>query len=192
MTQEKQTSIRILQSKPTKKTLGKSSIFLLGLLAGVILSAIFFFTFIHFNQAETSDVANEEAVLQESQQHEDSPENQTHHDESAVAYKQQHINEKDIKQLFKHENKQPVAPKNPDASPFEQILKPEGKPAPATPHKPQVQNEKTAVNPTKPKIEQKNNTPPTTNGKDIASNKAESSPEGSVKIIESKVVENKS
>ena len=54
MTQEKQTSIRILQSKPAKKTLGKSSVFLLGLIAGMVISAIFFFVFININPTENT------------------------------------------------------------------------------------------------------------------------------------------
>ena len=114
MTQEKQTSIRILQSKPAKKTLGKSSVFLLGLIAGMVISAIFFFVFININPTEntstnTDSVATQEPELRDVHAEETAT---NHHDENAGAYKQ-HINEKDFNQIFKHENKV-AAQKNPN------------------------------------------------------------------------------
>ena len=65
MTQEKQTSIRILQSKPAKKTLGKSSVFLLGLIAGMVISAIFFFVFINMNPTESASTNTDSVAAQE-------------------------------------------------------------------------------------------------------------------------------
>ena len=56
---------------------------------------------------------------------------------SAGAYKQ-HINEKDFNQIFKHENKPAPQPVPKSGSPFEQMLKPEVKPAPAVASKPPV------------------------------------------------------
>ena len=186
MTQEKQTSIRILQSKPTKKTLGKSSIFLLGLLTGVIITSIFFLAFISLNPTKNSTTSQDETLTEEKQA-EPTPDNAsaTHHDENAAVYKQ-HINEKDFNKIFKHENK-PTEQKNPSGSPFEQILKPESKPTTPVLQKPAIITTKPVVNAVKPKVE-----PPTKPVVKVTKTAEEEiSPEGSVKVsIDRKVVEN--
>lgn len=191
MTQEKQTSIRILQSKPVKKTWGKSSIFLLGLLTGIILSAIFFFIFINFNQPETltDSVETTSAVQEQDVQAHTEEATNNQHDESAGAYKQ-HINEKDFNQIFKHENKPVPQPVPKSGSPFEQMLKPEVKPAPALASKPPVVPAKPVAAATaKPKVEAK------AAEKEAPAKKEEVqeiSPEATVKMtIERKEIENK-
>ncbi len=186
MTQEKQTSIRILQSKPTKKSLGKPTIFLLGLLTGIIFSSIFFLAFTNINSSKNIDVTSDETQITEEvhQRHVPNDDNTvSDHDENAVAYKQ-HINEKDFNKIFKHENK-PNEPKNPSGSPFEQILKPDNKPVVSTPLKAPVPIAKPAVSQAKPKVA------PTTKA-EVKPVEEEISPEGSVKIsIDRKVVEDK-
>ncbi|WP_434278655.1 hypothetical protein [Acinetobacter sp. CE-15] len=191
MTQEKQTSIRILQSKPAKKTLGKSSVFLLGLIAGMVISAIFFFVFININPTEntstnTDSVATQEPELRDVHAEETAT---NHHDENAGAYKQ-HINEKDFNQIFKHENKVAAQKNpNPNASPFEQMLKPEAKPAVPPPAA------ITAKPVPKAKVEAKAETAAKPTEKEAAPKKEEAqeaSPEGTVKMtIDRKVIENK-
>lgn len=191
MTQEKQTSIRILQSKPVKKTLGKSSVFLLGLLTGIIISAIFFFVFINLNQAEPSSDSTE--AVTSAQETDVQPHSEetvaTQHDESAGVYKQ-HMNEKDFNQIFKHENKPAPQPSAKGSSPFEQMLKPEVKPAPALASKPPVVPAKPVAAATaKPKVE------PKVAEKEAPAKKEEAqeiSPEATVKMtIERKEIENK-
>jgi hypothetical protein len=190
MTQEKQTSIRILQSKPVKKTLGKSSVFLLGLLTGIIISSFFFLVFINLNQAETvSDTAEAAASAQEADVQTHTEETATNqHDESAGVYKQ-HINDKDFNQIFKHENKPAPQPSSKGNSPFEQMLKPEAKPAPAIAAKPPVIPAKPVVSAVKPKVE------PKASEKEVPAKKEEAqeiSPEATVKMtIERKEIENK-
>lgn len=197
MTQEKQTSIRILQSKPAKKTLGKSSVFLLGLIAGMVISAIFFFVFININPTEnnstnTDSVATQEPELRDVHAEETAT---NHHDENAVAYKQ-HINEKDFNQIFKHENKVAAQKNpNPNASPFEQMLKPEAKPAVSPPAATRPQAAITAKPVPKAKVEAKAETAAKSTEKEAAPKKEEAqeaSPEGTVKVtIDRKVIENK-
>ena len=197
MTQEKQTSIRILQSKPAKKTLGKSSVFLLGLIAGMVISAIFFFVFININPTEntstnTDSVATQEPELRDVHAEETAT---NHHDENAGAYKQ-HINEKDFNQIFKHENKVAAQKNpNPNASPFEQMLKPEAKPAVPPPAATRPQAAITAKPVPKVKVEAKAETAAKPTEKEAAPKKEEAqeaSPEGTVKVtIDRKVIENK-
>ncbi|WP_353167544.1 hypothetical protein [Acinetobacter sp.] len=190
MTQEKQTSIRILQSKPVKKTLGKSSVFLLGLLTGIIVSAIFFFIFINLNQSETvTDTTEAAATAQEADIPTHTEEAATNpHDESAGVYKQ-HINDKDFNQIFKHENKPAPQPSTKGSSPFEQMLKPEAKPASAIASKPPAVPAKPVVPAVKPKVE------PKAAEKEHPAKKEEApeiSPEATVKMtIERKETENK-
>ena len=197
MTQEKKTSISILQSKPAKKTLGKSSVFLLGLIAGMVISAIFFFVFININPTEnnstnTDSVATQEPELRDVHAEETAT---NHHDENAGAYKQ-HINEKDFNQIFKHENKVAAQKNpNPNASPFEQMLKPEAKPAVSPPAATRPQAAITAKPVPKAKVEAKAETAAKSTEKEAAPKKEEAqeaSPEGTVKVtIDRKVIENK-
>lgn len=129
MTQEKQTSIRILQSKPTKKTLGKTSVFLLGLLVGMISTAILMLTFFHSNITTETDLITTESTSEKDAEStaRSSAEamHTTHDDDGSNAYKQ-HLNEKDLNNLFKHPNKTQEV-KNVNKSPFEQIGTPENK-----------------------------------------------------------------
>ena len=129
MTQEKQTSIRILQSKPTKKTLGKTSVFLLGLLVGMISTAILMLTFFHSNITTETDLITTESTSEKEAENtaRSSAEamHTTHDDDGSNAYKQ-HLNEKDLNNLFKHPNKTQEV-KNVNKSPFEQIAIPENK-----------------------------------------------------------------
>lgn len=189
MTQEKQTSIRILPSKPTKKTVGKSTIFLLGLLTGIIFSSIFFLAFININSSKNEDVTSDETqVTEEIHQHNVPNDDNAvpNHDENAVAYKQ-HINDKDFNKIFKHENK-PVEPTKLTGSPFEQIIKPETKPAVSAPLKPPTQIAKPTAGQVKPKIE----ATPNTIVKPNKPVEEDISPEGSVKMsIDRKVIEDK-
>jgi len=197
MTQEKQTSIRILQSKPAKKTLGKSSVFLLGLIAGMVISAIFFFVFINVNPTEntstnTDSVATQEPELRDVHAEETAT---NHHDENAGAYKQ-HINQKHLNQNFKQENKVDAQKNpNPNASPFEQMLKPEAKPAVPPPAATRPQAAITAKPVPKAKVEAKPEAAAKPTEKEAAPKKEEAqeaSPEGTVKMtIDRKVIENK-
>lgn len=131
MTQEKQNSIRILQNKPVKKNLSASSIFLLGFFIGLIVSSIFFLIF--FNSNHTVEMeSNTSEILQQNEleknNHVSSESNHEHsenEDENADSYKQ-HVNEKDLKNIFRHENKVQV-PKIPSKSPFEQMNESEKK-----------------------------------------------------------------
>lgn len=193
MTQEKQTSIRILQSKPAKKTLGKSSVFLLGLIAGMVISAIFFFVFINGNPTENTSTNTDSVATQEPELRDvDAEEAATnHHDENVGAYKQ-HINEKDFNQIFKHENKVAAQKNpNPNASPFEQMLKPAVPPPAAT----RSQATITAKPVPKAKVEAKPEAAAKPTEKEAAPKKEEAqeaSPEGTVKMtIDRKVIENK-
>lgn len=130
MTQEKQTSIRILQSKPTKKTLGHRR-FLLGLLTGVIIASIFFLAFMQINSTKnlnTTAITDPSSEIQQSNESRDEENSASHHDESSVAYKQ-HMDDKDFNKMFKHENKSTEQKKS-SGSPFEQIIKPEVKQLP--------------------------------------------------------------
>ena len=197
MTQEKQTSIRILQSKPAKKTLGKSSVFLLGLIAGMVISAIFFFVFINMNPTESASTNTDSVATQEPELRDVHAEEAAtnHHDENAGAYKQ-HINEKDFNQIFKHENKVAAQKNpNPNASPFEQMLKPEAKPAVPPPAATRPQAAITAKPVPKAKVEAKAETAAKSTEKEAAPKKEEAqeaSPEGTVKMtIDRKVIENK-
>lgn len=189
MTQEKQTSIRILQSKPTKKTLGQSTIFLLGLLTGVIIASIFFLAFMQINSTKnlnTTAITDPSSKIQQSNESRDEENSASHHDESSVAYKQ-HMDDKDFNKMFKHENKS-TEQKNPSGSPFEQIIKPEVKQLPPTIHKPQSTTIKPTTNQVKPKPEANIKVA----AKEIKPEPKEISPEGSVKMsIEKKVVEDK-
>lgn len=196
MTQEKQTSIRILQSKPAKKTLGKSSVFLLGLIAGMVISAIFFFVFINIKPTENTSTNTDSVATQEPELRDVHAEETTtnHHDENVGAYKQ-HINEKDFNQIFKHENKV-ATQKNPipNASPFEQMLKPEAKPVPqSAATRPQAAI--TAKPIPKAKVEAKAEASAKPTEKEAVPKKEEvqeASPEGTVKVtIDRKVIENK-
>ena len=197
MTQEKQTSIRILQSKPAKKTLGKSFVFLLGLIAGMVISAIFFFVFINMNPTESASTNTDSVATQEPELRDVHAEEAAtnHHDENAGAYKQ-HINEKDFNQIFKHENKVAAQKNpNPNASPFEQMLKPEAKPAVPPPTATRPQAAITAKPVPKAKVEAKAETAAKSTEKEAAPKKEEAqeaSPEGTVKVtIDRKVIENK-
>lgn len=131
MTQEKQTSIRILQSKPQKKALGKSSIFLVGLLVGIITTSVFFLIFINLNKttdAENIETVQQNHVTDEVENH-TSTQNQEHHqNDDGIAYKQ-HINEKDLTTAFQHPKKV-EQPKPQSSSPFGNIFSHETKPAP--------------------------------------------------------------
>ncbi len=180
MTQEKQTSIRILQSKPQKKSLGKTALFLLGLLTGITITSIFFLI---INLIGNTKPSLEDAQIEEKQLHErPNKDNMIQHDENTVAYNQ-HINEKDFNKIFKHENK-PTPVKSQNISPFEQILKPESKPIPNTINKPLPK--KTNTN------QSKAETMVSTNIKISPSDQEEISPEGSVKMsIERKTTEDK-
>jgi len=196
MTQEKQTSIRILQSKPAKKTLGKSSVFLLGLIAGMVISAIFFFVFINMNPTESASTNTDSVATQEPELRDVHAEEAAtnHHDENAGAYKQ-HINEKDFNQIFKHENKVAAQKNpNPNASPFEQMLKPEAKPVPP-PAVTRPQAAITAKPVPKAKVEAKPEAAVKPTEKEATPKKEEAqeaSPEGTVKVtIDRKVIENK-
>ncbi|ENU57587.1 putative exported protein [Acinetobacter guillouiae MSP4-18] len=197
MTQEKQTSIRILQSKPAKKTLGKSFVFLLGLIAGMVISAIFFFVFINMNPTESASTNTDSVATQEPELRDVHAEEAAtnHHDENAGAYKQ-HINEKDFNQIFKHENKVAAQKNpNPNASPFEQMLKPEAKPAVPPPAATRPQAAITAKPVPKAKVEAKPEVAAKPTEKEAAPKKEEAqeaSPEGTVKMtIDRKVIENK-
>ena len=197
MTQEKQTSIRILQSKPAKKTLGKSSVFLLGLIAGMVISAIFFFVFINMNPTESASTNTDSVATQEPELRDVHAEEAAtnHHDENAGAYKQ-HINEKDFIQIVKHENKVAAQKNpNPNASPFEQMLKPEAKPAVPPPAATRPQAAITAKPVPKAKVEAKPEAAAKPTEKEAAPKKEEAqeaSPEGTVKMtIDRKVIENK-
>lgn len=129
MTQEKQNSIRILQNKPTKKNLTKSSVFLLGFFVGLIFSAILFLIFFNSDRVieienNTSEVVHQNEL--EKVDHSSSESNyKQNEDNDSYAYKQ-HVNEKDLKNLFKHENKT-QEPKTLNKSPFEQITGSENK-----------------------------------------------------------------
>ncbi|MDN5417210.1 MAG: hypothetical protein L0G09_07195 [Acinetobacter sp.] len=197
MTQEKQTSIRILQSKPAKKTLGKSFVFLLGLIAGMVISAIFFFVFINMNPTESASTNTDSVATQEPELRDVHAEEAAtnHHDENTGAYKQ-HINEKDFNQIFKHENKVAAQKNpNPNASPFEQMLKPEAKPAVPPPAATRPQAAITAKPIPKAKVEAKPEAAAKPTEKEAAPKKEEAqeaSPEGTVKMtIDRKVIENK-
>lgn len=174
MTQEKQNSLRILQSKPAKKTLGKASIFLFGLILGLLCSAIFFWTF--FNPNTITNANNEnERIVETNTIHE--PEkiapvavDTTHEHHTDVddnnTYKQ-HLNDKDLKRLFQH-NAKTEQVQALEKNPFDQIggqattEKPVmtttpkspipllAKPKPPTPVKPENSTKKTV---TKPEVE---------------------------------------
>lgn len=129
MTQEKQNSIRILQNKPIQKSLNKSSIFLLGFFVGIIFSVVFLLIFFSSNHGfglenPTSAILHQNE-LETNNELSSEPNDE---DEDSNSYKQ-HINEKDLKDIFKHENKMQM-PKNQNKSPFEQISESENKNAP--------------------------------------------------------------
>ena len=200
MTQEKQNSIRILQNKPVKKTLSASSIFLLGFFIGLIVSAIFFLIF--FNSNHTVEMeSNTSEILQQNEleknNHVSSESNHEHsenEDENADSYKQ-HVNEKDLKNIFRHENKV-QAPKIPSKSPFEQMNESEKKnslkiassstqPPLAKPITKETALESKIKKPITQKIEEKEISAADKKLEDV-------SPEGSVKVlIDRRAIENK-
>jgi len=194
MTQEKQTSIRILQSKPVKKTLGKSSFFLIGLFVGIISTALFFFVFFNFDRTQ-EDMASGSINAEDNVHATSSETPQNHEDDDAHSYKQQHLNEKDFNNIFKHDRKS-VENQNTNKSPFEQILSPEDKKTQPVPHKAPLPPlakpiEKAGVKKAeeKPKLESKPEVKETPIKKDEVK---EISPEGSVKVsINSRETENK-
>lgn len=200
MTQEKQNSIRILQNKPVKKNLSASSIFLLGFFIGLIVSAIFFLIF--FNSNHTVEMeSNTAEILQQNEleknNHVSSESNHEHsenEDENTDSYKQ-HVNEKDLKNIFRHENKV-QAPKNPSKSPFEQMNESEKKnslkitssstqPPLAKPITKETALESKIKKPITQKIEEKEISAADKKLEDV-------SPEGSVKVlIDRRAIENK-
>ena len=198
MTQEKQNSIRILQNKPVKKNLSASSIFLLGFFIGLIVSAIFFLIF--FNSNHTVEMeSNTSEILQQNEleknNHVSSESSHEHNeDEVSDSYKQ-HVNEKDLKNIFRHENKA-QAPKNPSKSPFEQMNESEKKnslkitssstqPPLAKPITKETTLESKIKKPITQKVEEKEISAADKKLEDV-------SPEGSVKVlIDRRAIENK-
>lgn len=198
MTQEKQNSIRILQNKPVKKTLSASSIFLLGFFIGLIVSAIFFLIF--FNSNHTVEMeSNTSEILQQNEleknNHVSSESSHEHNEEEISDSYKQHVNEKDLKNIFRHENKA-QAPKNPSKSPFEQMNESEKKnslkitssstqPPLAKPITKEIALESKIKKPITQKIEEKEISAPDKKLEDV-------SPEGSVKVlIDRRAIENK-
>lgn len=198
MTQEKQNSIRILQNKPVKKTLSASSIFLLGFFIGLIVSAIFFLIF--FNSNHTVEMENNTSeILQQNEleknNHVSSESSHEHNEEEISDSYKQHVNEKDLKNIFRHENKV-QAPKNPSKSPFEQMNEPEKKnslkiassstqPPLAKPITKEIALESKIKKPITQKVEEKEISAADKKLEDV-------SPEGSVKVlIDRRVLENK-
>lgn len=121
MTQEKQNSIRILQNKSAKKPLSKSIVFLLGLFIGFIVSSIFFLIFFNTNQTIKVEENSSEILHQnESEKVNSFPSEPSHEDDDSITYRQ-HVNEKDLKNLFKHENKNQANHSLNTTSPFEQM-----------------------------------------------------------------------
>lgn len=121
MTQEKQNSIRILQNKPAKKSLSKSIVFLLGVLIGFIVSSILFLIFFNTNKIPQIEENSSEILHQnESEKVNNFPSEPNHEDNDSITYRQ-HVNEKDLKNLFKHENKNLDTNSLNKTSPFEQI-----------------------------------------------------------------------
>jgi len=198
MTQEKQNSIRILQNKPVKKNLSASSIFLLGFFIGLIVSAIFFLIFFNSNhtvemESNTSEILQQNEL--ETNNHVSSESSHEHNeDEISDSYKQ-HVNEKDLKNIFRHENKV-QAPKNPSKSPFEQMNESEKKnslkitssstqPPLAKPITKETALESKIKKPITQKIEEKEISAADKKLEDV-------SPEGSVKVlIDHRAIENK-
>lgn len=198
MTQEKQNSIRILQNKPVKKTLSASSIFLLGFFIGLIVSAIFFLIF--FNSNHTVEMeSNTSEILQQNEleknNHVSSESSHEHNEEEISDSYKQHVNEKDLKNIFRHENKA-QAPKKPSKSPFEQMNESEKKnslkiassstqPPLAKPITKETALESKIKKPITQKIEEKEISAADKKLEDV-------SPEGSVKVlIDRRAIENK-
>ena len=125
MTQEKQNSIRILQNKSTKKNFSKSIVFILGLFIGFIISSILFLILFNTNQFIKMEKNTSETLQQNEFEKLNALPSESNHghneeEEDSSAYKQ-HVNEKDLKDVFKHGNNKIETKNLNKTSPFEQF-----------------------------------------------------------------------
>ena len=196
MAQEKQNSIRILQSKPKKQPLAKGIYALLGFIGGAVCSTLVFFTVLNPKQSSDEPMSeNLTGVTASNQNETQNPEADPvdkAHVENNQQYKQ--IKDREFSGLFKHSEQKNATAQNQD-SPFDHAFGQPQKPVASKPTvvKPNTTAQTVAIKAPPIAVPLKNAkvTTPTENVETAKEKATEASPEGSVKVsVTQKLKEN--